>query len=152
MAHVCQEVALGTTGRFGSFLESNVDWALSRERYWGTPLNVWVCECGNQESVGSFAELSAKPKAKGRDRSQPLPGDSATVTAWRQRMGTDEAKAIYRQRASTIECVNAQARNRGLVRLLVRGLAKVRAVALWFAIAHNLACGTRLRAAAGLVG
>jgi isoleucyl-tRNA synthetase len=55
-------------GRFGSFLESNIDWALSRERYWGTPLNVWVCEsCGNQESVSSFAELSKKPNAKGLD-------------------------------------------------------------------------------------
>jgi len=54
-------------GRFGSFLESNIDWALSRERYWGTPLNVWQCECGNQEAVGSFAELSEKPNAKGLD-------------------------------------------------------------------------------------
>jgi len=54
-------------GRFGSFLESNVDWALSRERYWGTPLNIWVCECGNQEAVDSFAELKAKPGAKGLD-------------------------------------------------------------------------------------
>ena len=54
-------------GRFGSFLESNIDWALSRERYWGTPLNVWLCECGNQEAVGSFAELKTKPNAKGLD-------------------------------------------------------------------------------------
>ena len=67
-------------------------------------------------------------------------------------MGTEQAKAIYRQRASTIECVNAQTRNRGLIRLLVRGLRKVTAVALWFAIAHNLACGIRLRAQAGLAG
>jgi isoleucyl-tRNA synthetase len=54
-------------GRFGSFLGGNVDWALSRERYWGTPLNIWVCECGNQEAVGSFAELQKKPNAKGLD-------------------------------------------------------------------------------------
>ena len=67
-------------------------------------------------------------------------------------MGTEEAKAVYRQRASAVECVNAQARNRGLIRLLVRGLRKVTAVALWFAIAHNLACGMRLRVQAGLVG
>lgn len=71
------------------------------------------------------------------------------VAEWRQRMGTAPAKAVYRQRASTIECVNAQARNRGLIRLLVRGLQKIKAVVLWFAIAHNLACGMRLRAAAG---
>ena len=71
---------------------------------------------------------------------------------WRQRMGTEAAKMICRQRASTIECVNAQARNRGLLRLPVRGLRKVKAVALWFAIAHNLVCGLRLRAAAALAG
>ena len=54
-------------GRFGSFLNGNIDWALSRERYWGTPLPIWVCECGNQEAVGSFAELRLKPNAKGLD-------------------------------------------------------------------------------------
>jgi len=54
-------------GRFGSFLESNVDWALSRERYWGTPLNIWVCSCGNEESISSFEELKTKPKVKGLD-------------------------------------------------------------------------------------
>jgi transposase len=89
-----------------------------------------------------------KPKDPERDRHEPLPGDSPSVAAWRQRMKTQEAKEIYKQRASTAECVNAQARNRGLYRLLVRGLQKVKAVALWFAVAHNLACGFRLRARA----
>ena len=93
-----------------------------------------------------------KPKDARRDRYEPLPGDGMQVRAWRQRMGTEAAKTIYRQRASTIECVNAQARNRGLVRLGVRGLRKVKAMALWFAIAHNLACGVRLRARATLAG
>jgi len=92
-----------------------------------------------------------QPKDKGREPHQPLPSDSATVAAWRQRMGTDAAKAIYRERASTVECVNAQARNRGLVRLLVRGVQKVKAIALWFALAHNLVCGERLHAEAALV-
>ncbi len=56
------------TGRFGKFLESNVDWALSRERYWGTPLPVWQCEeTGKQEAVGSYEELQAKPQASGFD-------------------------------------------------------------------------------------
>jgi transposase len=87
-----------------------------------------------------------QPKDPKRDRYAPLPGDGEQVRQWRVRMGTEQAKAIYRQRASTIECVNAQARNRGLGRLLVRGLRKVKAVALWFAIAHNVACGARLRA------
>ena len=53
-------------GRFGKFLESNVDWALSRERYWGTPLPIWVCsETGLMEAVGSYDELLAKPQAAG---------------------------------------------------------------------------------------
>jgi len=93
-----------------------------------------------------------QPKDPKRDRHAPLPGDGEQVREWRARMGTEEAKAVYRQRASAVECVNAQARNRGLIRLLVRGLRKVAAVALWFAIAHNLACGMRLRAQAGLAG
>ncbi len=55
-------------GRFGNFLESNVDWALSRERYWGTPLPVWVCEeTGKQEAIGSYTELQQKPGASGFD-------------------------------------------------------------------------------------
>ena len=53
------------------------------------------------------------------------------------RMATEEAKAIYKLRASVAECVNAQARNRGLVLLPVRGRAKVKCIALWFALAHN---------------
>jgi transposase len=88
-----------------------------------------------------------KPKDPTRDPYAPLPGDSAAVAAWRQRMGTAEAQAIYKERAATAECVNAQARNRGLLRLLVRGRAKVRAVALWYALAHNLVRTLALRTA-----
>jgi len=54
-------------------------------------------------------------------------------------MGTSEAKEIYKQRAATAECVNAQARNRGLGQFMVRGVEKVKAVATWFAIVHNMA-------------
>lgn len=55
-------------GRFGNFLESNVDWALSRERYWGTPLPIWVCEeTGKAEAVCSYATLLAKPGTTGAE-------------------------------------------------------------------------------------
>jgi isoleucyl-tRNA synthetase len=55
-------------GRFGKFLESNVDWALSRERFWGTPLPIWVCEkTGQMEAVGSYTELLNKPGVKGME-------------------------------------------------------------------------------------
>ncbi len=50
-------------GRFGEWLKNNVDWSLSRDRYWGTPLNIWVCEeCDDQIAVGSMRELREKGK------------------------------------------------------------------------------------------
>lgn len=96
-------------------------------------------ETVSQPAVGTtvYAPVQ-KAKKEGQDPHAPRAGDSEAVAAWRERMGTESAKEIYKERASTAECVNALARNRGLRQFLVRGLPKVRAVALWFALAHNL--------------
>jgi transposase len=94
-----------------------------------------------------YAPVPCVPKGKDKNggdppapgaQFEPKPGDSDAVMQWRQRMNTDAAKEIYKERAATAECVNAQARNRGLQRLPVRGLTKVRCVAKLYALAHNL--------------
>ena len=87
-----------------------------------------------------------KSKDPQRDEHTPRADDSQAVAQWRVRMGTAQAKKIYKERASTAECVNAIARNRNLQQFRVRGLRKVRAVALWYALAHNLMRAVALRA------
>jgi hypothetical protein len=105
------------------------------------------------DAVAGKTELYApvpRPKpAKGKDGDdsqraapggefEPKPGDSDAVAKWRKRMNSDAAREIYKDRAATAECVNAQARNRGLLRMPVRGLVKVRCVVRLYALAHNL--------------
>ena len=87
-----------------------------------------------------------KKKAKGQDPFAPRPKDSPALVEWRQRMGTEAGKAKYKQRAQTAELTNAHARNRGFYGVCVRGLEKVRTVAVWYALVHNLVTGLRLRA------
>ncbi len=48
------------TGRFGNFVENVIDWCISRDRYWGTPLPIWQCECGHEECIGSIKDLKEK--------------------------------------------------------------------------------------------
>lgn len=95
-------------------------------------------ETGAAKGVRILAPVP-QPKDPTRDPAVPLASDSPAVAAWRARMATAEAKATYKLRAATSECVNAQARSRhGLLQLCVRGLAKALAVALWIAITHDL--------------
>jgi isoleucyl-tRNA synthetase len=62
-------------GRFGDWLANNVDWALSRERYWGTPLPVWRCESGHAHVIGSFEELRERSGRELSDHHRPFVDD-----------------------------------------------------------------------------
>lgn len=94
----------------------------------------------HQQGVELF--VPAKPARNPQNRGQeltPKPSDSEAIRAWKQRMGSDEGKKIYQQRAATSETVNAELRTyRGLAPLTVRGLNKIKCVALWCALAYNL--------------
>jgi len=103
----------------------------------------------HEQTQGKTEVLAPVPEPRGKtgkdgddvpppDKHQPKEGDSVPVAQWRSRMAGQDIKDIYKQRAATAECVNALARNRGLQRLPVRGLGKVRAVAVLYALAHNL--------------
>jgi transposase len=74
----------------------------------------------------------------GRRQGEPRPDDTPEVVRWRARMETAEAKQIYKERAATAECVNAQLRSYGLRQLLVKGTNKVLSVLLLMAVTHNL--------------
>jgi transposase len=105
--------------------------------YDGGYINLSTIERSEKEGV----KIYAPPKATTArpDPYTPVPGDSAELIAWRQRMGTAQAKEIYQQRASTSETINADLRcHRSLEQFAVRGIDKVRCVALWSALAYNL--------------
>lgn len=105
-------------------------------------------EKASAQGVTVYAPVP-KPRVEGMDPHRPKEGDSAAIAAWRGRMGTEEAKQIYKLRAATAERTNADLRTwRGLDRLGVRGRGKVLCVALWAAIAYNVMLWT----ASGAVG
>lgn len=95
------------------------------------------------EHLASRGTQAVIPPPKSRHRPEmdpcaPRDTDSAAIAKLRQLMGSSEGQALYRRRAATVECANAQLRRRGLHQFNVRGLLKARAVLLWHALAHNL--------------
>ncbi len=95
-------------------------------------------EEADRKGVTVYAPVQ-KPKLEGIDPYARKDTDTDRTAAWRARMGTDAAKAIYKERAATAETVNADLRiHRGLDRLRVRGSGKVLSVTLWMAITYNI--------------
>lgn len=126
------------------------------ERYEVTPADVLV-DGGfiNLEGIARIEDRGCRiygpvptPRDPERDPHRPRPHDTPPVARWRKRMGRATAKEIYKLRASTSECVNAIARNRGLRQLTVRGRRKVRAVALWYVLVQSMMRGFALQEAA----
>jgi len=97
-------------------------------------------ESANESGVKVYAPPKPPRNKEARDSAYaPRPGDSAAVIEWRSRMGSPQAREVYKLRAATSETVNGELRcHRSLDRLLVRGLSKVRCVTLWAALAYNL--------------
>ena len=109
-------------------------------------------EQADQRGCTVYAPLKDEEKQRkaGKDPHARKPGDSDAVAQWRSRMGTEEARRLYRLRCQTAEWVNAQCRNRGFWFMPVRGRPRCRIVVLLFAIAHNLVVGERLRSAVAM--
>lgn len=109
----------------------------------------WLVDCGfdshDELNLAGIKHKRCKVympvKVKGRNKADPYAKqkkDSEIVGEWRERMKTDEAKELYKERAATAEFSNAQARNRGLQQFFVRGIEKTKCVALIYAITHNM--------------
>jgi transposase len=106
----------------------------------GGYLRIADLERAHEQDVELFLppKPARNPERRGREL-EPKAGDSQAVLAWKQRMGSEEGKEIYRQRAATSETVNADLRSyRGLTQLTVRGLPKIQCAALWCALAYNV--------------
>jgi transposase len=101
----------------------------------------------NGTTVYAPMKEEKKQLDEGKDPYARKKSDTDATARWRARMGTAEAKAIYKQRASTAEWVNAQVRNRGMYGVSVRGQPNVLALVLWQALAHNYGRMQKLRSA-----
>lgn len=117
-----------------------------RQRYGRLPKQ-WLADGGfaKHEQIEAVAAAGCTPylpvmaaRNDARDPHTPRAGDSAAIAQWRERMASDQARVIYKERGASVECANAQLRRRELWRFNVCGLVKARAVLLWHALAHNL--------------
>ena len=120
------------------------------EKRYGARPEEWLADggCNSLENVDRMARRDCNIFAPLQRRRSPdrkptdiRPTDSQAVKQWRERMGTEQAKAIYRERGATAELVNAHCRGQGLLQFLVRGTKKVLAVALLHAITINMRRG-----------
>lgn len=121
--------------------------AALQTRYGVAPAH-WLADGGfaKFDAIERLAEQGTQavvPPPKSRHRPEvdpcaPRDTDSAVIAGLRQLMRTPEGQTLYRRRAASVECANAQLRRRGLWQFNVRGLVKARAVLLWHALAHNL--------------
>jgi transposase len=118
---------------------------LTADGSYNTRENVDWCA---EQKVTLYTPIKEEKKqlAQGKDPYAPHKGDSLAMIAHRERMKEDESKAVYGLRCQTAEWVHAQARNRGLYSVRVRGVERVRAVVLLMALAHNLLQAVALRA------
>ncbi len=91
-----------------------------------------------ERDVTVYAPVRLPRNKPEEERYQPRYGDSPQVVRWRERMATEEAKVVYKQRGSTAEWANAQVSQHGVSRFTVRGVAKLTSVMLLVAVGHNL--------------
>ena len=119
-------------------VEERADEAIEEQLIDGDFVSLEGIERAAAEEVTVYMPVP-KPRKAGVDPYTPKPTDSEAVAQWRQRMGLQTTKQLYKQRSSTIETINGELKTeRGLNRLLVRGLRRVQCVALWSALAYNV--------------
>jgi len=145
------DVAIDTTGSDRGLLRPMLE--RLKERYESLPRR-YLVDGGfhkNDDTEWAAGEgvLVYGPTTQNKHKSDPYaprPKDGPGVAAWRRRMKSPHGKGVYKRRAPG-ECINARFRQWGLRQFAVRGVHKVKAVLLWFALANNIMAGHRLRAA-----
>jgi transposase len=142
-------VGMSVTNAGSDIGQMSIMYEQIQERFKESDIQVkeWLVDGGynDKKEREKMKELNSNCKVYMPPKNSQIPesyhhkeGDSEVVNEWRTNMGTIEAKTIYKDRASTAECVNATARNRGLQQFSVRGIDKVTSVMFLFGITHNL--------------